>query len=362
MWRSIDHASISDSEYDTFLLHDTICGHEMGGERVPTRLWQYDTYDFQAGYEIETFAPIVAYGSLESVRSAHLAGSAPCYEGFAPEDVALQLHCKGLDSSAVAQRSIHLRRDAISRRTQAPMATHRRYCDPQRRITVEDALARPRAFTEALYDSSLKRAQHLDNLVVPAAKRGEEDFDKRRSTLSLKGWVYITSSADASIRPGMHQLIDLPVFSSAGCADLPEVACSESRTLNQGDAALLAHERRVDWHQGREMLALVRCSLTIAVHFGYVMQCRHTPYGAAVVPLSADPLRQCFQGDLVLKVESYANYPASHWMAAMNAPPPRPSAPGLAPRGILRRRAGADLLVSESARCAVPGQEGPNGS
>ena len=217
MWRSIDHASISDSEYDTFLLHDTICGHEMGGERVPTRLWQYDTYDFQAGYEIETFAPIVAYGSLESVRSAHLAGSAPCYEGFAPEDVALQLHCKGLDSSAVAQRSIHLRRDASSRRTQAPMATHRRYCDPQRRITVEDALARPRAFTEALYDSSLKRAQHLDNLVVPAAKRGEEDFDKRRSTLSLKGWVYITSSADASIRPGMHQLIDLPVFSSAGC-------------------------------------------------------------------------------------------------------------------------------------------------
>ena len=111
---SIDHDSLNALEYSTFDMFDTICGQGVAGYRVPTTPDLYETYEYKAGYDIDTFAPIVMYGSLETVRSAHLTTAKQCEPDFALEDVALQAYCNGFVSGD--EEKFHLRRDAAQRR------------------------------------------------------------------------------------------------------------------------------------------------------------------------------------------------------------------------------------------------------
>ena len=49
----------------------------------------------------------------------------------------------------------------------------------------------------------------------------------------MRGLVYVTYSHETRIRPGLHRLVDLQVFPSQGCAELPDARCSLFRTLGE---------------------------------------------------------------------------------------------------------------------------------
>ena len=78
---SLDKDSLANVEYSTLTLFDTICGSGVGGYRVPTTSNPTREHSFQEGYEIDTFAPIVNYGSLETLKSAYMASLQNC-RGF----------------------------------------------------------------------------------------------------------------------------------------------------------------------------------------------------------------------------------------------------------------------------------------
>jgi hypothetical protein len=81
---SLDKDSLSRIEYSTLDLYDMICGSGVGGYRVPLNDQHHDTYEFELGYEIEKFAPVVMYGSLETIRSAYMQDLQSCDSDFAP--------------------------------------------------------------------------------------------------------------------------------------------------------------------------------------------------------------------------------------------------------------------------------------
>ena len=84
------------------------------------------------------------------------------------------------------------------------------------------------------------------DLVVPAGMLGEVDTERGHFhgcgdgdlcganhapsylTSSLMQWAYVTSSDDESVAPGFHRLLDLPVFASRTCDQLPEQRCAVS--------------------------------------------------------------------------------------------------------------------------------------
>lgn len=323
---SMDHDSLAEVEYGTLTLLDTICGSGVGGYRVPTQKKDWNTYEFNDGYDVDSFAPVVMYGSLETVRSAFLASATECREGFAAEDVALSIYCNGIDGGdrAHVRGSTHLRVDAKQREWHAPFAMQRdRYCDESVKISVEDALARPPSFDSDLYDTEYKRKAAIDQLIVPSWHRGEEGIDSRRRELSLRAFVYITSSSDGAVRPGMHRLLDLPVFGSAECKSLPGVDCAGdgpySVVLSPGDAALVAYERDAAHRSGRQMLKAVRCSAliqgTAELTAPSSRACTTAPfYGAH---------QGCHSRDLVLSSRPVL-YASKYWIRTLTAPPPSP--------------------------------------
>lgn len=316
---SIQHASVS-----TFELYDMICGRGVGGYRVPTDSKRRNTYEFQAGYEIDTFAPLIMYGSLETVRAARMTYLNMCQLGFAAEDVALQLYCYGAGSFGT-ERKVYLLKDLLHRLFYAPFVTHRdRYCAPNEFISVEDALARPETFTKALYDSYSRSKYGVNSLVVPAESRGEERMLPTHAAYSLRSWVYITSSSDPSIRPGMHRLLDLPVFANGGCNAMPGANCAPPgggyHTLRPSSlAAAAAYDATATYYAGRMMLAKTRCSMLINQHFAEAPMCVQTPYALHAL----DPMRRCWQHNLELSLEPKL-YASKEWMSELTAPPPMP--------------------------------------
>lgn len=323
---SLDKASLADEVFSTLDLYDTICGGGVGGYRTPVRQSQWFTYDFQSGYEIDNFSPISMYGSLETVRSAYLAQNNPCARAdFALEDVAHQVYCQGVGPQRQGQFS-DLREEMRTRRRYAPFAMHRdRYCSAIWDISIEDALARPPQHDDSLFDAPLKNRASLTpppdgtGYIVPSFFRGEENIVFRRYFLSLRSFVYITSSSDPSVRPGMHRLLDIPLFSSSTCRELPNVNCAPPGRifrLNEGDAALQAHEASSVYRPGRHMVKSVRCSVLMQQVTG--VSCISNPYAAA-----QDPSRSCYQGSLALTSRPVL-YSSTTWLETLTAPPPQP--------------------------------------
>lgn len=341
---SITHRTLDDVEFGTLELFDQICGAGVGGYRVPVGYGDHDTYEFEPGFELDAFAPIVAYGSLETLRAWQLGSlrtgcsravgreEAAAFGAFAPEDVATHYFCEGLQGDR--RPGFHLRRDAVARQRSAPFAMHRdRYCSAGHTISIEDALAYPGMFDEALYDTEIRDPSGIDGLVAPAEARGEEDITRASGykTYSLRSWAYVTSSSDPATRPGMHRLRDLPVFRAKGCADLPGVGCGANPgsasasasplRLNSDAAAYEAHAAATrdaaEFEVGRQMLRKVRCSTLIDARFPRDdgrRVCTEHPYGNA---------SGCWAGSLEL-VEEPGLYSSRHWLDELEAPPPSP--------------------------------------
>lgn len=307
---SLDKDSLANVEYGTLALYDTICGSGVGGHRVPVDVADYDTYDFTIGYDIHTFAPIVNFGSLESVRSAYFANLQECRQSHFQEDMAQYVFCGGLGAP-------QLPLDAAQRSLYAPFAMHRdRICSPKVELSIEDTLARPPFFETELYDTPIRSKLQLDAWIVPTWSRGEENISPEMLQRSLKSWVYITSSADPSIRPGMHRLLEIPVFADKGCQTLPSVDCSapEAPTLrlNPGDQYLATHDLTATYTRGRLMMRTIRCSPLVEAFTG--QSCIRQPF------LN---MPGCSQENLYL-LSRPTYYSSRMWLKDLVAPPPSP--------------------------------------
>lgn len=329
---SLDKDALNEVEYSTIGMYDMICGSGVGGHRVPVGFMEWKTYSFQRGFELDSFSPIVGYGSLESMQSSYMAYSTACRQDFALEDVAMQIYCNGIGPTGEG-KGTQLRPDALLREVYAPFAIQRdRLCNEAYDISIEDTLARPPEFDTFLYDTPYKSKFAIDQLFAAPYHRGEEKITFRRYLLSMRSFVYITSSSNPAVRPGMHRLLDLPVFDHAWCAALPGVNCAPRTSapviLNPGDAYLASHEAsQVHW-TGRQMMRRIRCSsyidafVTEAINFGSVAneasECMRQPYVGAGTG--------CYTGNLNLQSRPQL-YSSQQWIKTLTAPPPLPPPP-----------------------------------
>lgn len=314
---SLDKDSLADVEYSTLTLFDTICGSGVGGYQVPTtNAPTRDTYEVQDGYEIDTFAPIVNYGSLETLRSAYMSSLSSCSTAFALEDMALHAFCNMQDRFG-SQRS-YLRLETTQRAHFSPFTMHRdRLCSASYEISIEDVLAKLPQHTNALYDTPERNKFKVDYWVVPVWARGEEQISARTLELSMRSFVYITSSNDPSVRPGMHRLIDLPVFGNTQCGLLPGANCAPpglNIPVRSTPTELATYESSASHITGRKLLSRVRCSQIIRVATGQDV-CDRRPYVSSGMG--------CYSDDLVF-LSRPVLYSSRQWMRSLVAPPPSP--------------------------------------
>ena len=230
-----DPHGLSATPYDTIAMHDRICGGGSDNQMYDTGAgpagWRAATFDtssptYDVAVDANAFAPVVAIGSLEMLQSMRATTMASCPAGFNTEDLTNLLACELGDDA--------MKQDLVTRGERVPFAMQRNvWCDASLTLSVESAVGNPFHFSENLYDTSIKQrfmnGRGYQDMKVPAAMRGEErmDADFRRKT--LMGWVYVTSSG-GEMRAGMYRLLDLPVFRSTSCLDLPDVTC----TADQG--------------------------------------------------------------------------------------------------------------------------------
>ena len=287
----------------------------MPSTSVPSR----STYNIPGGYEVDTFAPVVNYGSLSTLKSAYMASLRDCSSGFASDDLALHAYCNMQDRFG-SQRS-YLALETGQRETFSPIAFHRdRLCSSSWEISVEDTLARPPQHMDALFDTPERNKFMIDNWIVPAWARGEEQIDGRTLMLSMRSFVYVTSSDDPSVRPGMHRLIDLPVFGDVRCNFLPAANCAPPGMLqyiNTGSNYLASFELQPRT-TGRQLMRRVRVSQIVQSFTGQLPD--RAPYASSGAG--------CYTGDLVL-VSRPVLYSSKQWMSSLTTPPPSP--PPLSP-------------------------------
>jgi len=247
--------------YDTHLMWGRVCGGVApqrvnrfsntgggpAGYRVPTNE-QYDPKldSYRANpdalilsentVELTDFAPLVAFGSLETLRSQRMSTLSSCNQGLAPEDAMVSMFCAG---EAI------LGSEMTSRENHAPFTIQRNiWCNPHKRVTVEETFGNPEYFDNDLLDTELKERYAINNLAVLASQRGEEDITGDGNAMhwsrrSLRGWVYVTSSGDRHVRAGMYRLADLPLFRSDSCAQIPAAQCSDERYFTERQPAVL---------------------------------------------------------------------------------------------------------------------------
>ena len=280
-----------------------LCSH--GGYRVPTDRSNYATYGYPAGTQVHNFLPIVGYGSLHALRSQRLAADV-CGPTF-DRDMISGISC-GRVAGVSASR--FFQSEQAQRAHFSPASMHKRYCDAMQTISVEDALSTPRLMTGILTDSSANRRDGIDDLVVSRLQRGQEDISSSYEELSLRGLVYVTYSHETRIRPGLHRLVDLQVFPSQGCAELPDARCSLVRTLSENPV-----DTATAFETGADMLLHTRCRTSMNAAVG--VTCPHAPYTG---------LTGCGDNDLLLSSNPQL-YGTSYWypMLVRPAPPPPPT-------------------------------------
>ena len=364
---------LDQGHYDTMELYDRICGGAPNrvfneddhtgagpaGYRVPVNeKWDPSgaTYE-DGGVPITDFAPIVAYGSLETLRSMRLTQLGDCPAGLAPEDALVFQYC--------ANQQTYLAGEMSHRSNYAPFALQRDvWCNPHEEVTIEQTAGEPEYFTDDLLDTELKSRFSLDNLVVKALQRGEENIaDKGWVKRNLRSWVYVTSSADRDIRAGMYRLIDLALFRDQSCASLPNVQCSNSFAMEEvpvqpafslstfyaqiwkeqtwtsrqvrvnSDVRINTASALVDgigaateWRNGRQAVVLFRCSNMVAGFLGSDPCTFGMPYGSSG--------SQCYAGTNYMTSRPTA-YGPKHWLSRLvprpspspPPPPPQPSPP-----------------------------------
>ena len=362
---------LDETNYDTLGLYDRICGGAPNrvlneddhtgsgpaGYRVPVNSeWDPTGATYEDGdVPLTDFAPIVAFGSLDTLRSMRMAEFGSCPPGLAPEDAVYHQYC--------ANQQTYLSDEMTTRSLYAPFSLQRDvWCNPHETVTIEQSVGNPEYFSSALYDTELKSRFSIDNLVVQALERGEENIaDKRWVRRSLRSWVFVTSSSHKDFRAGMHRLVDIPLFRDQVCNTMPNVQCSSGFTTkevqveqptglstyslelwksqNYGtrlvqtrqDLRLNAEQPLVDglgsssseWQTGRQALPEYRCSQMLTNYLGYD-SCGHTPYASNA---------GCSPNDNLLSSQP-TSYGSTHWLSRLSpveSPPPPPPPPNPAP-------------------------------
>ena len=212
---------------------------------VPTSMWQldpdvYGESDF-FGHEIEPLdiAPIRTYGSLAQIQGRAGTHHEDWTQDLPPEE-------NPGDDHALFFKNARDHRDLFS-----PDAFVRdRLCDPEHVLSVEEAIGNAPHFTTDIRDSSNARLRQSD-MRVPAGARGESAFESTRYASrecpeggdcdlelpfsfrdsSMLTRVYVTSSDDPDVIPGVHRLLDLKAFPDVDCNLLKEQRCGVTRTL-----------------------------------------------------------------------------------------------------------------------------------
>lgn len=210
---------------------------------VPTSMWQRDPDIYgesdMFGHLVEPvdIAPIRAVGPLRLLR-----GETDVKEDFTslvPRDASATAHERYF-RVAMQHRSLFSVDGFVEHRV----------CDPEHRLTVEEAIGNPPEFEVDIRDSSHIRLRESD-MRVPAAARGESSFEStklaarqcpdgggcdlttpfswRDSSFMVK--VYVTSSDDPDVLPGIHRLLDLKVFRGTRCEDRKQQRCGVQREL-----------------------------------------------------------------------------------------------------------------------------------
>ena len=203
-------------------------------------------------------SPIVNYGSLDQLRSVS-GGLDPTK---ASADIMYQIFTGGLKLNTKSEHNF-FEQDQTSREEFNPHNIHQHYCDASVAISIQDAVANARHPANPLYDSSGPASGQLNNLVVQPSQRGDSDFDASRYKASLTSFVYVTSSDDDEVRPGLHRLLDLKLFRRMRCSSLFNAQCSSSplsaRHINQEGTKESAYGASTDYMSGRDMALKARC-------------------------------------------------------------------------------------------------------
>lgn len=126
----------------------------------------------------------------------------------------------------------------------------KRVCDPEHVLSVEEVIGNAPTFESDIRDSSHARLRESD-MRVPSDARGESAFESTRyasrecpsgggcdletpfsfrdSSMLIR--VYVTSSDDPEVLPGVHRLLDLKGFPDVDCNMLKGQRCGVERTL-----------------------------------------------------------------------------------------------------------------------------------
>eukprot|EP00966_Prymnesium_polylepis_P153443 3543918-Prymnesium_polylepis.2 len=291
VFMSLDHAQHRNRVYSTLGTYNLVCGRLVAGYRVPVPTSKYTTYD-TFGIDVHNFAPVVAYGSLEAMRSSFSQLAYACPDGYAPESAAQAMFCGRL---GIPEHQM-LIFDAEDRVKTSPVALQNRI------VSVKALHKQPRR-----------------SCVVPRRRRSEENVDF--VSKSLQAWAFITSSAEPRVAPGFHRLIDLPVLVNENCNKLPNAICSASgMRINTGTTYQTQFEVSATFHTGRNAITKHRCSS--AVEAAVNRYCDRAPYASSGAG--------CYTGDLDL-VERPKLYSSAHWFSTLVNPSPTPPPSPLTP-------------------------------
>ena len=284
---------ITDKEFTVDGVWRRMCDH--GNYLVPTERDYYESYDAPKGTDVPSFLPILAYGSLELLRSTAWASGSVAPSLF-PEDLARYVVNSGLGRSGVGQecdfknvwvpgsfsftefggrtelqyvcehsQEDWLAKEETARLKFAPSVMQARYCDAELEMTVDEALGTPQKAPSFLYDiykderiTQGRSGEQLSSGQGKTVSQGgvwmyakAEHFeaeivtDKYRE-LNLNALVYVTSSHDPDIPPGIHRLLDIAVF--AGEESCRTVAFARCRTNSYGREETYTYRTRYHTH------------------------------------------------------------------------------------------------------------------
>lgn len=170
------------STFDTLTLWDRVCGGATNiaitpldhtgagpaGYRVPTsKEWDPDFATYGNGdVPITDFAPVVAYGSLEMLRSMRMTNMMACPDKLDDADALMHQYCQ--------EGQEYLANEMLTRQQYAPFSLQRDvWCNPHAELTIEQTAGNPEYFDEV-------RVVHFEHVDVPI--RNSDAFNTQLTT------------------------------------------------------------------------------------------------------------------------------------------------------------------------------------
>lgn len=342
---SYDHDSLNPLEFDPVKFTFEYCA-ETCAYRTPLdaeAAFDVGAYEEQASrggavtcYDI---APIVGYGSLDALRGEFggaLVNTAACGDALEPqtEDFMQETMCGRVAELPLGAAFFH--NDNEFRKQHSPYGHQRTMCNPSQYWSVQDAVGNARLQIGPLYDSHAPYRSDINGMVAPAESRGDSLYDSRFMQRSLIKFVYVTSSSDPAVPPGLHRLMDLQIFREASCRDMPFQQCGYTLWLPVFSVGNLAAINTAPFTTGRRAVLRARCNQELQnfLHGEGTCPADCSQPRDADLCCECEPYKNvqgCFQDSLPF-VDSPQQYPSRTFWSRFGTPPPQPPpAPSLPP-------------------------------